>query len=132
MGEWDKLKSYSTNIKSFEDDDFYEENFFKAIVSIKDQDYEKDKNYIDIARDSIDDKIKTLLNESYERAYKLLLDNENLCKLEDIIKLNKDNLDLKEFQQKKEKLPVFFLAIHGIFRYSRFQALQRDRCVQHT
>ena len=41
----------------------------------------KQKKFIDIARDIIDKKIKALLNESYERAYKLLLDNENLCQL---------------------------------------------------
>ena len=106
LGDWDKLKTYASNIKSLEDDDFYEENFFKAIVSIKDGQYDKAKKYIDLARDIIDDKIKALLNESYERAYKLLIDNENLCELEDIIKLNENNLNSKEFQQKKEKLKL--------------------------
>ena len=106
LGEWDKLKKYSSNIKSTEDNEFYEENFFKAIVAIKDEEYEKAKKYIDIARDSIDDKIKALLNESYERAYKLLLDNENLCELEDIIKLNQNNSNLEQFKQKKEKLKL--------------------------
>ena len=129
LGEWDKLKSYSANIKSFEDDDFYEENFFKAIVSIKDQEYEKAKKYIDIARDSIDDKIKALLNESYERAYKLLLDNENLCKLEDIIKLNKDNLDLKEFQQKKEKLKVQWNK-HLELKDEEIKTYERNICIR--
>ena len=104
LGEWDKLKKYSKYIKSIEDDETYEENFFKAIVSIKDEEYQKAKEFIDIARDSIDDKIKALLNESYERAYKLLLDNENLCQLEDIIKLK--NIDKKSYQKKKEELKV--------------------------
>ena len=99
-----KIKKYSSYIKSIEDNEFYEVNFFKAIVAIKDEEYEKAKKYIDIARDSIDDKIKALLNESYERAYKLLLDNENLCELEDIIKLNQNNSNLEEYKQKKEKL----------------------------
>ena len=104
LGEWDKLKKYSKNIKSIEDDEIYEENFFKSIVAIKDEEYEKAKKFIDIARDSIDDKIKALLNESYERAYKLLLDNENLCQLEDIIKLK--NIDKKSYKKKKEELKV--------------------------
>ena len=106
LGEWDKLKKYSSNIKSLEDDDLYEENFFKAIVAIKDQEYDNAKKYIDIARDLIDDKIKMLLNESYERAYKLLLDNENLCELEDIIKLKKNNLNEMDFKKNKEKLKI--------------------------
>ena len=108
LGKWDELKKYSASIKSLEDDDLYEEKFFKAIVAIKDEEYDNAKKYIDIARDLIDDKIKMLLNESYERAYKLLLDNENLCQLEDIIKLNKDKnkLDIKEYKQRKENLKL--------------------------
>ena len=106
LGEWDKLKKYSLKIKSNEDNEFYEENFFKAIVSIKNEEFKNAQKYIDIARDSIDDKIKALLNESYERAYKLLLDNENLCELEDIIRLNKNNSNINEFQNKKEKLKL--------------------------
>ena len=106
LGEWDKLKIYSERIKSVEDDYIYEENFFKAIVAIKNEQYIKAEEYIYIARDSIDDKIKALLNESYERAYKLLLDNENLCQLEDIIKLKKANLNNKEYIKKKENLKI--------------------------
>ena len=106
LGEWDKLKLYTYNINIIEDNEIYEENFFKAIVAIKDEEYENAQKYIDIARDSIDDKIKALLNESYERAYKLLLDNENLCQLEDIIKLNKYKSNIKEFQDKKDQLKL--------------------------
>ena len=106
LGDWDKLKKYTSTIKSSEDNEIYEENFFKAIVAIKDEEYVKAKQFIDIARDSIDEKIKALLNESYERAYKLLLDNENLCQLEDIIKLKKINANKEEYQNKKEKLKL--------------------------
>ena len=104
LGEWDKLKLYTSKIKSIEEGDIYEENFFKAIISINESQYEEAKKYIDIARESIDDKIKSLLNESYERAYKSLLDNENLCELEDIIKLKLNNLNKEDYSRKKEKL----------------------------
>ena len=106
LGDWDKLKIYSEQIKSVEDDYIYEENFFKAIIAIINKEYSLAEKYIYIARDSIDDKIKALLNESYERAYKLLLDNENLCQLEDIIKLNKNNLNKKDYIKKKENLKI--------------------------
>ena len=106
LGDWDKLKKYTNDINITEDNDIYEENFFKAIVAIKDEEYENAQQYINIARDSIDDKIKALLNESYERAYKLLLDNENLCQLEDIIKLNQYKSNNKEFQDKKDQLKL--------------------------
>ena len=104
LGEWDKLKEYSSKIKLVEEGDIYEENFFKAIISIKEAKYEEAKKYIDIARESIDEIIKSLLNESYERAYKSLLDNENLCELEDIIKLKLNNLNPEEYSKTKEKL----------------------------
>ena len=104
LGEWDKLKSYSSKNKFVEEGDVYEENFFKAILAIKEAEYDKAKKYIDNARESIDEKIKSLLNESYERAYKSLLDNENLCELEDIIKLKSTKLNIEEFNKAKEKL----------------------------
>ena len=106
LGDWDTLKKYTINIKSSDDSEIYEENFFKAIVAIKDEQYDKAKTYINIARDLIDDKIKALLNESYERAYKLLLDNENLCELEDIIRLNQNNSNINEFNKNKDKVKL--------------------------
>ena len=39
LGEWDKLKEYSSKIKLVEEGDIYEENFFKAIISIKQKIY---------------------------------------------------------------------------------------------
>ena len=104
LGEWEKLKSYSSKIKLIEEGDIYEENFFKAIIAIKESEYDKAKKYIDIARESIDEKIKSLLNESYERAYKSLLDNENLCELEDIITLKTKNVKIEDYSKSKEKL----------------------------
>ena len=104
LGDWDKLKSYISNIKYVEESDIYEENFFKAIISINEHKYDIAKKYIDIARESIDEKIKSLLNESYERAYKFLLDNENLCELEDIIKLETNTLNSEDYTKTKEKL----------------------------
>jgi len=108
LGNFEKLRIYSKHISSEEDEDNkYEENFFKAILAIKDNEYSKAQKYINIARDSIYDNIKALLNESYERAYKFLLDNENLCQLEDIIKLNKNNnINSQEYNKKKENLKI--------------------------
>ena len=130
LGEWDKLKSYSSKIKLIEEGDIYEENFFKAIISIKESEYDKAKKYIDIARESIDEKIKSLLNESYERAYKFLLDNENLCELEDIIKLKTNNLNIEDYSKTKEKLRVhwdktLFLKDEDISIYERTLGIRK-------
>ena len=91
LGEWDKLKHYSNKIKPEEDIQVYEKNFFDAIIAIKSFDFNAARNFIDEARSAIDDKIKTLLSESYQRAYKLLLANEHLYELEEIISLQTSN-----------------------------------------
>ena len=123
LGKWDELRKYSAKIKSY-DDDIYEENFFKAIISIKDAEYEKAEKFIDIARDSIDDKIKILLNESYKRAHNLLLDSENLCQLEDIINLKKQNYNKDEYNKKKENLKILWNECLGL-KKEDIKAFQR-------
>ena len=130
LGEWDKLKSYVSQIKYVEEGDVYEENFFKAIISIKESEYDKAQKYIDIARESIDERIKSLLNESYERAYKSLLDNENLCELEDIIKLKGSKLSTEEYNKMKENLrkrwdKTLLLKDEDISIYERILAIRK-------
>ena len=87
LGEWDNLKHYTSKIKPEEDEDIYETNFFSAVLEIKEKNYTKAQEYINKARNAIDEKIKTLLTESYQRAYKLLISNEQLYELEEIITL---------------------------------------------
>ena len=104
LKEWDKLKHYTEKIKPEVDEEIYEKNFFKAVISIKEEDYQNAKEYINCAREAINDKIKNLLTESYERAYKLLLANANLFDLEEIISLYNDpREDLFEENKKKMK-----------------------------
>ena len=104
LKEWDKLKHYTEKIKPEEDEEVYEKNFFKAVISIKEEDYQNAQEYINCAREAINDKIKNLLTESYQRAYKLLLANANLFELEEIISLyNKNNENLFEENKKKMK-----------------------------
>jgi FKBP12-rapamycin complex-associated protein len=104
LKEWDKLKHYTEKIKPEVDEEIYEKNFFKAVISIKEEDYQNAKEYINCAREAINDKIKNLLTESYERAYKLLLANANLFDLEEIISLYNDpREDLFEENKKKNE-----------------------------
>ena len=104
LKEWDKLKIYIEKIKPEFDEEIYEKNFFKAVISIKEEEYENAQEYINYAREALDDKIKNLLSESYQRAYKLLLANANLFELEEIISLyNKNNENLFEENKKKMK-----------------------------
>ena len=102
LGKWDKLNHYISKISPSEDEEEYEKNFFEAVFSIKEKKYEDAKAYILNARNAIDDKIKTLLTEGYERAYKLLLSNQHLYELEEIIRFYSS--EEKGFTITKERL----------------------------
>jgi FKBP12-rapamycin complex-associated protein len=101
LNEWDKLKYYIDKITPEDYEEDYDKNFFQAVLAIKEKEYKDAKIYIEKARNIIDDKIKTLLSESYGRAYKLLLENEHLYELEEIIIMNtetKDNLSREKLK----------------------------------
>ena len=102
LGKWDKLNHYMLKMSPSEDEEEYEKNFFQAVFCIKEKKYEEAKIYILNARNAIDDKIKTLLTEGYERAYKLLLSNQHLYELEEIIRFYSP--ENKGFSISKERL----------------------------
>lgn len=54
------------------------------------------------ARDIIEGKIKSLLSESYERAYTLFLENYHLYELEEIIQLKKGESFLSRDELKRK------------------------------
>ena len=128
LNQWEKLKKYTEKfIPNDEEENEYEKNFFQAVIAVKEKDYKKAKEYIDLARDAIDDKIKTLLSESYERAYKLLLSNEHLYQLEEIIKLNntKENYETAKKELKArwdDRLEM--ISSNGTKAYERILAIR--------
>ena len=91
LNEWDKLKYYIDRIQPDDDEEEYEKDFFQAVLAIKEENYPLANIHIEKARSFIDDKIKTLLSESYSRAYKLLLENDHLYELEEIILMRTDS-----------------------------------------
>lgn len=104
LSEWDKLSYYCERIDPETEEDIYDKNFYKAVICIKEQKYDEAKTYIYKARNIIDDSLKTLLSESYGRAYKLLLENEHLYELEEIINMNEGSN--KYCKLSKEKLKI--------------------------
>lgn len=104
LSEWDKLSYYVDRIDPENEEDIYEKNFYKAVIFIKEQKFDDAQIYIDKARNIIDDSLKTLLSESYGRAYKLLLENEHLYELEEIINMNESKN--RHCKLSKEKLKL--------------------------
>ena len=92
LNNWEKLKMSVSEMNPDNDDEKFDKTLYETILNINDGELTKAKNLIEEARLSLLDKIKILLTESYERAYKLLLLNDNLYQLEEIIQL-------KEYQK---------------------------------
>ena len=111
LNKWDKLKMSVSEMIPDNDDEKLDKTLYEVIIKIHDDELSKAKQLIEQARLSLLDKVKILLKESYERAYKLLLFNDNLYQLEEIIQLKdyqKNNLEnivsKKSFILNKENL----------------------------
>ena len=105
LNKWDKLEVCISQMNPINDEEKFEKKLFETILSINNGELEKAKEYIKEARISILDKIKILLTESYERAYKLFLSNDHLYQLEEIIQLKEyqisENMIDKNIKEKK-------------------------------
>jgi hypothetical protein len=95
LNNWEQLQISVSEMKPINDDEKLEKTFYEVILNINDGELIKAKNLIEEARNSLLDKIKMLLTESYERAYKLLLLNDNLYQLEEIIQLKEYQKNIK-------------------------------------
>ena len=125
LNEWDKLKYYIGCIQPDDEEEEYEKNFFEAVLAIKEENYSSAKVFIEKSRNFIDDKIKTLLSESYSRAYKLLLENDHLYELEEIILMRTDSS--KKLTKEKLKLKWdkrFEIVDEDIKTYDRILAIR--------
>jgi FKBP12-rapamycin complex-associated protein len=69
----------------------YERNFYQAILDIKNSRYSDAQKHIDKAREVLDPKITSLLGESYNRAYLLIQEMQNLKELEEIMEYNQSD-----------------------------------------
>ena len=92
LSQWDDLKKYNSHLKDVNDDIKYQKDFYDAIISINDAKYKEALEYVGLAKEEVDKKIKSLLCESYARGYELLLKNELLCQLEEIIKYKQNKI----------------------------------------
>ena len=114
LNKWDVLQSCIYEMNPNNEEEKFEKKIYETILCINEGELAKAKENIEVARISLLDKIKILLTESYERAYKLLLLNDQLYQLEEIIQLKKyqseektlvkNGIDKREFILNKENL----------------------------
>jgi serine/threonine-protein kinase mTOR len=86
LGNWEHFQKYVKLLDPTKNS--YEKNFYQAILDIKHQRYVDAQKHIEKAREVLDPKITSLLGESYNRAYLLVQEMQNLRELEEIIELN--------------------------------------------
>ena len=81
LGKWEKLEEYSKAIEP----GAYESLFYETVLYIHKGMYEEAKEFIDKAREVLDIKLTSLINESYSRAYSTIVDLQHLKELEEVI-----------------------------------------------
>ena len=81
LGRWDDLEEYNKGIEA----GVYDNLFYESVTLIHKNEFTEALITIDRAREVLDGKITSLLNESYSRAYSLMIELQHLKELEEII-----------------------------------------------
>ncbi|CCF56244.1 hypothetical protein KAFR_0A08100 [Kazachstania africana CBS 2517] len=85
LGEWDKIEQYIDVMK----DQSPDREFFGAVLSLHRNDFDEAERRIFNARDLLVTEISALLNESYNRAYNVIVRSQLITELEEIIVFKK-------------------------------------------
>ncbi|CEP63160.1 phosphatidylinositol kinase-related protein kinase TOR1 LALA0_S07e03752g [Lachancea lanzarotensis] len=85
LGQWDRIDQYINVMKKQSPD----KAFFDAILCTHRSDFEKAETHIFEARDLLVTEISALVNESYNRAYSVIVRSQMISELEEIIEYKK-------------------------------------------
>lgn len=88
LGQWDNLNEFITEL----DADGSEGSFFKAILAVRFEKYDEALSHIEDCRKLLSTDLSALLGESYNRAYRLAVQIQQLAELEEIISYKTCNL----------------------------------------
>lgn len=82
LGQWDKIEQYIDAMKSQSPD----KEFFDAVLCLHRNSFDEAEKHIFNARDLLVTEISALINESYNRAYSVVVRTQIVAELEEIIK----------------------------------------------
>lgn len=85
LGHWDKIEQYISVMKQKSPD----REFFSAVLSIHSNNFKEAENHIFNARDLLVTEVSALVNESYNRAYNVIVRTQLITELEEIISYKK-------------------------------------------
>ncbi|KNC51511.1 phosphatidylinositol kinase Tor2 [Thecamonas trahens ATCC 50062] len=81
LGAWDQAATYISQL----DPGTVEGAFFHAVLAVHKGEYPRARAYIELARDVLSTQVVALVDESYNRAYSLLVRVQQLAELEEVI-----------------------------------------------
>jgi FKBP12-rapamycin complex-associated protein len=81
LGEWDIMASYLASMDTERSDT----QFFHAIQSVHRNEFNSARIFIDRCRELLDIELAGLVGESYNRAYRLIIQSQQIAELEEII-----------------------------------------------
>lgn len=85
LGEWEKIEQYISAMKAQSPD----REFFSAVLSLHRNNFQEAEKHIFNARDLLVTEISALINESYNRAYNVVVRTQLVTELEEIITFKK-------------------------------------------
>lgn len=81
LGQWESMEKYVSLISK----DTQDGAFYRAVLAIHDEQYDKAHQLIDSARDLWDTELTAMAGESYQRAYNAMVEVQKLAELEEVI-----------------------------------------------
>ena len=89
LGQWELMDNYLETMKTTSTD----RSWFSAILSLQRNHFDQASVHIEKARDDLDKELYAMLNESYTRAYGVVVRVQMLAELEEIITYKKNDGD---------------------------------------
>ncbi|XP_050539572.1 serine/threonine-protein kinase mTOR [Daktulosphaira vitifoliae] len=94
LNQWQQMSVYVECIPR----DTMDGAFYRAVLSIHGEHYERAQKYIDLAREILDTELTAMAAESYQRAYGAMVSVQMLAELEEVI----------QYKLKPEKRPIIY------------------------
>lgn len=81
LGKWELMSRFVEKIP----EESIDGSFFRAILAVKDSEYEKVHKQVVLTRERLDTEITPMINESYSRAYRTTVRVQMLSELEEVV-----------------------------------------------
>lgn len=94
LGQWEVMEDFISSMRS----DSSERSFYRAILHVHRSQRHQANKHITRARDSLDQELTALINESYSRAYGLMVRTQMLSELEEALTYKLDYRDQHDRQ----------------------------------